>query len=262
MGLITLLSDYGLRDNTVARLKVRVLRRIENIEIVDISHLVEPHNILEAAHILRGVYRDFPKGTIHLVMVGTSPQEGGEYICLKSNGQYFLGTNNGLLTSVLREEKFTGARSLDIRGINPDDEKEILAAAAAHLSDGGKMDVLGPALSSVKRLKEQVPGVNEHAISGNVVYVDRFGTCMTNISKAMFTNHVGVRKFSVELSRGRSMKKIYDRIADVPQGKLAALWNEEGMLAIAIGKSGGEHIRGSDELLGMKVHDWVRIDMV
>ncbi|MGB1736416.1 MAG: SAM-dependent chlorinase/fluorinase, partial [Schleiferiaceae bacterium] len=49
MGLITLLSDYGLRDNTVARLKVRVLRRIENIEIVDISHLVEPHNILEAA---------------------------------------------------------------------------------------------------------------------------------------------------------------------------------------------------------------------
>ena len=124
------------------------------------------------------------------------------------------------------------------------------------------MDVLGPVLSSVKRLKEQVPGVNEHAISGNVVYVDRFGTCMTNISKAMFTNHVGVRKFSVELSRGRSMKKIYDRIADVPQGKLAALWNEEGMLAIAIGKSGGEHIRGSDELLGMKVHDWVRIDMV
>ena len=121
MGLITLLSDYGLRDNTVARLKVRVLRRIENIEIVDISHLVEPHNILEAAHILRGVYKDFPKGTIHLVMVGTSPQEGGEYICLKSNGQYFLGTNNGLLTSVLREEKFTGARSLDIRGINPDD---------------------------------------------------------------------------------------------------------------------------------------------
>jgi S-adenosyl-L-methionine hydrolase (adenosine-forming) len=261
MGLITLLSDYGLRDNTVARLKVRVLRRIKKTEIVDISHLVEPHNILEAAHILRGVYKDFPKGTIHLVMVGSSPQEGGEYICLKSNGQYFLGTNNGLITSVLREEKITGARTLDIRGINSDDEKEILAAAAAHLSDGGKMEVLGPALSSVKRVKEQVPGMSDHAISGNVVYVDRFGTCITNISRAMFTNHAGAREFSVELSRGRSMQRIYDRIADVPQGKLAALWNEEGMLAIAIGKSGGEHIRGSDELLGMKVHDWVRIDI-
>ena len=72
---------------------------------------------------------------------------------------------------------------MDIRGINPDDEKEILATAAAHLSDGGKMDVLGPALSSLKRLKEQVPGVNEHAISGNVVYVDRFGTCIPTLVK-------------------------------------------------------------------------------
>ena len=92
MGIITLISDYGLRDNTVARLKIRLMRRIEEARLLDISHLVEPHNILEAAHMLRGVYRDFPKGTIHCVMIGTSPMEGGEYICLKACGQFFLGT--------------------------------------------------------------------------------------------------------------------------------------------------------------------------
>jgi hypothetical protein len=34
------------------------------------------------------------------------------------------------------------------------------------------------------------------------------------------------------------------------------------MLSIAVGKSGGEHIRGSNELIGMKIHDWVRIDFI
>lgn len=262
MALITLLSDYGLRDNTLARLKVRLLRRIPGATLLDISHGVEPHNIMEGAHLLRGVYKDFPKGTIHCAMIGTSPMEGSDYICLKAFGQYFLGTNNGLLTSVLREEKITGARSLDIRGIDPSDEKELFAAAVAHLSSGGKLDLLGPALTKVKRIKEPMPGVSNYAISGNIVYIDRLGTCATNISKVLFEQHLQSRSFSIELARGRSMKKIFDRIADVPQGKLAAHWNEEGMLSISVGKSGGEHIRGSHELLGMKVHDWVRIDFL
>jgi S-adenosylmethionine hydrolase len=262
MGIITLISDYGLRDNTVARLKIRLMRRIEEARLLDISHLVEPHNILEAAHMLRGVYRDFPKGTIHCVMIGTSPMEGGEYICLKACGQFFLGTNNGLLTSVLKNEKITGARMLDIRGIDPNDEKELFAAAASHLFSGGKIEMLGPAITSVKKVKEPAAGIGDFAISGNVVYIDRMGTCVTNISRESFQNQLKGRTFSVELARNRNMKKIYDRIADVPQGKLAALWNDEGMLSIAVGKSGGEHIRGSNELIGMKIHDWVRIDFI
>ena len=262
MAIITLLSDYGLRDNTVARLKARILRRIEEANLVDISHGVEPHNILEAAHMLRGVFGDFPEGTIHCVMVGTAPQQGSEYICLKARGQYFLGVNNGLLTSVLKDCKITGARKIEINGVGFNDEKEFFAAAAAHLEAGGKLDLLGPALTSVKRVKEPAPGVSDFAISGNVIYVDRWGTCITNITKDLFDRHLQGRTFSVELARNRSMKRIYHSIAEVAQGKLAALWNEEGLLAIAVGKSGGSHIRGSNELIGMKVHDWVRIDFV
>ena len=262
MAIITLLSDYGLRDNTVARLKARILRRIEGTHLVDISHGVEPHNILEASYMLRGVFTDFPKGTIHCVMVGTSPQEGSEYICLKAKGQYFLGVNNGLLTSALKDAKITGARKIEINGVDLTEEKELFAAAAAHLEAGGTLDLLGPPLTSVKKVKEPTPGVSDYAISGNVIYVDRWGTCITNITKALFDQHLQGRTFSVELARNRSMKRIYPRIAEVPQGKLAALWNDEGLLAIAVGKSGGSHIRGSNELIGMKVHDWVRIDFI
>ena len=136
MSIITLTTDYGNKDYFVSSLKAKLISNIDITNIVDISHEISPFNLTEAGYVLEGAFNNFPKGTIHLVMVGSSPQEGGEYICLKSNGQYFLGTNNGLITSVLREEKITGARTLDIRGINSDDEKEILA------DYGGKEDAL------------------------------------------------------------------------------------------------------------------------
>lgn len=262
MSIITFTSDFGLRDTTVARLKARFLQRAPGATHVDISHMVEPHNITEAAFMLRSVYNDFPAGTVHCVFVGARPSSTTEYICLKASGQFFIGTNNGMLTAVLRNAKITGARTLDIRGADPNDEKDLFAAAAGHLVQGGKMDMLGPALKSVKSIKEHMPAVTEFAIRGHVIYIDRFGTCVTNISRELYTNHLDGRRSSVEVARSRSIKKIYDRIAEVPQGDIAALWNEQNMLCIAVGKSGGDHIKGSNELLGMKINDWVRIDFI
>ena len=262
MSIITFTSDFGLRDTTVARLKARFLQRAPGVTLVDVSHQVEPHNITEAAYMVRTMYRDFPAGTVHCVFVGSRPSADTQYICLKADGQYFIGCNNGLLTAALRDGKVTGARSLDIRGADPNDEKDVFAAAAGHLIQGGKMDMLGPLLKSVKSIKEHMPAVSEFAIRGHVIYIDRFGTCVTNISKELFTNHLAGRRASVEVARSRSITKIYDRIAEVPSGNIAALWNEQHVLCVAVGKSGGDHIRGSNELLGMKINDWVRIDFL
>ena len=118
--------------------------------------------------------------------------------------------------------------------------------------------MLGPAITSVKKVKEPAAGIGDFAISGNVVYIDRMGTCVTNISRESFQNQLKGRTFS-GIGPHRNMKKIYDRIADVPQGKLAALWNEEGMLSIAVGERRGTYW-SSIQTTGMKIHDWVRID--
>ena len=262
MTVITFTSDFGLRDTTVARVKARFMRRVKDPLMVDVSHLVEPHNITEAAFMLRRVYQDFPPGTIHCVFVGAGTQENKEYICLKANGHYFLGVNNGILTSVLNGAKITGARVLDIRGVDTTDEKDLFAAAAGHLSMQGKLEVLGPPLKSVKRIKENAPATSDYAVRGHVIYIDHFGTCVTNISKELLNSQLKGRRASVEVARNRSIKAIFDHIAEVPQGDIAALWDQHGMLCIAVGKSGGDHIKGSNELLGMKIHDWVRIDFV
>jgi len=218
--------------------------------------------VLQAAFLLKRSYAAFPPGSIHIMYVGSAPREGLEYICMKADGQFFLAPNNGILASVLEQAKIVAARILDIRGIDPMDVHGLFASAAAHLSEGGKVDLLGPSLTKIKKLKTSAPLVDEYAIRGNVVYIDHHGTCITNISRTLFEAHQKGRRASVETSRNRSIAKIYERIGEVPQGKIAGVWDAHGMLCVAVGKSGGEHIKGSNELLGLNINDWVRIDFV
>ena len=137
-------------------------------------------------------------------MVGTSPQEGSEYICLKAKGQYFLGVNNGLLTSALKDAKITGARKIEINGVDLTEERELFAAAAAHLVAGGTLDRLGPLTS--EKVKTGTWG-DDYAISGNVImWIAE--TCITNITKVLFDQLSRGAHYD-KLARNRAWKRIY-----------------------------------------------------
>ncbi|MEY2963272.1 MAG: hypothetical protein RL754_533 [Bacteroidota bacterium] len=262
MALITATSDFGRKDATLAELKAQCYSRINDLNWVDISHEIEPHNIWQSAFVLRRVYKDFPAGTVHMMFVGAAPREGIEYLVIKADGQFFIAPNNGVLAYVLRDAKIAAARSIVIPNIDLDQHFALFAAAASHLIGGGKIDLLGPPLNSIVKIKEGAPAPSERSIQGAIVYVDHYGTCITNITKALFNSHLQGRRFSVELPRTKSIGRIYDRLGDVPQGTLAAYWDRHGHLSVLIGKSGGSHLKGSNELLGLKVNDWVRIDFV
>ena len=45
--------------------------------------------------------------------------------------------------------------------------------------------MLGPAITSVKKVKEPAAGIGDFAISGNVVYIDRMGTCNEYFSREL-----------------------------------------------------------------------------
>ena len=262
MAVITATSDFGPKDATLAKAKAHFIRRVKELHWVDISHEVEPHNIQQASFLLKRAFTSFPPGTVHVVFVGSGPQQGLTYVCVKANKQYFIAANNGVLPSLLADAKITDARALDIRGVDPNDVFALYSTAAAHLTEGGKLELLGPVVQRIKRIKEHEPMVEEQMIRGSVVYIDHYGTCITNITKSMFDAQLRGRKPSVETPRNRSIGRFYDRIGDVPPGKLAAVWDEHQHLCIVVGKSGGEHVKGSNELLGMKVHDWVRMDFI
>ena len=93
MSIITLTTDLGTKDSYLATVKGSIYSQLEDVKIVDISNHIQPFNIYEAAYILRNCYRDFPKGTIHIVSVNEELEIDTEYIGVLSYGHYFFGTD-------------------------------------------------------------------------------------------------------------------------------------------------------------------------
>ena len=69
MSIITLTTDYGLKDHFVGALKGKILSEYPKAQIIDISHDIDPFNTVEASYIIGAAYASFPKGTVHLIGV-------------------------------------------------------------------------------------------------------------------------------------------------------------------------------------------------
>src|SRR3954466_3213334 len=101
MAVITFTSDFGWRDHYVAAVKARVLAFNQNIRIIDITHEIEPHNIIQTSYILKNVFRDFPIGTVHLVGVNSwDNRDETKLIALRLEEHYFVGFVNGLFSLI------------------------------------------------------------------------------------------------------------------------------------------------------------------
>jgi len=108
MAIITLTTDFGLKDHFVGVLKGSIYSTFADAKIVDISHDITPFNIHECAYILANSYHNFPKGTIHVVGVDSEATPENKHIAVLVDGHYFISANTGvigLITSEMKPEK-------------------------------------------------------------------------------------------------------------------------------------------------------------
>jgi S-adenosylmethionine hydrolase len=74
MSIITLTTDFGIKDHFTANIKGAILSELPEANIIDISHQISPFNILEAAYIIQNSYKSFPTNTIHIIGVDSRKQ--------------------------------------------------------------------------------------------------------------------------------------------------------------------------------------------
>ena len=147
--IIALLTDFGTKDYFAAALKASILRINPGVSIVDITHEISKHSILEGSFTLAACYRDFPENTIFLTVV--DPGVGGERkaILVKTEKYYFLAPDNGILTAVLDEEPNFQAVCIENRELmnarisQTFHGRDIFAPAAAWLSKGKQLSDFG-----------------------------------------------------------------------------------------------------------------------
>ena len=267
MAVITITSDYGLKDHYVAALKGALHRELENPVIVDVTHQIQAFNITEAAFILRSAFSHFPNGSVHIICVDEEALDDRSHLVMKLNGHLFLASNNGVLSMINPDVKPDLLVEVDLRNA-PEltSARDIFARVAGHLARGGKPELLGRVVTEFKTASLPNPAVKEDGkfIIGTVIYIDRYGNLVTNLTKKLVQEVGKGRQARVVLTKGRKpITKILNHYYEEnEEGKAIALYNAAGHIEIAIFKSGTDTYGGANDLLGMRINDHINLEFV
>ncbi|MFV5685116.1 SAM hydrolase/SAM-dependent halogenase family protein [Flavobacterium sp. GB2R13] len=272
MSIITLTTDYGLKDHFVGALKGKILSEYSEASIIDISHDIDPFNTVEASYIIGASYASFPKGTVHLIGVDMESNKENQHIVMQWNDHYFIAADNGILSML--SQKIVPQKMVVInihdRLHNEATDLDVFVKVACHIAKGGLMNVIGKEINSIKQVTDlqATIAVDGNSLKGHVIYIDHFGNVVTNITKKYFIEVAKGRPYEIVL-KTKNIKTIlpnYSAIASSDkypikyyEGEKLAIFNEAGFLEIAIFRSNPSKVGSANSLLGLNYRDIINI---
>ncbi|MQP53648.1 MULTISPECIES: S-adenosyl-l-methionine hydroxide adenosyltransferase family protein [unclassified Flavobacterium] len=272
MSIITLITDFGYKDYFVGALKGKILSEQKEAVIVDISHEIDLFNTLEASYCIEAAYSNFPKGTIHIIGVDSERVGDTQHIAMQWDDHYFICADNGILNTLIQKkipQKIVAITIHDRLNTNVSD-MDVFAAVACHIARGGLLNVIGKEIPSLKSVSVLTSSVSDDLseIKGQIVYIDSFGNCVTNISHKQFNDTSRGRKFEIEI-KNKKLSRLHKSYSDFPvsdtkqlkdlEGDFLALFNENGYLEIAIYKSNPKTVGSASTLLGLHFRDTISV---
>ncbi len=272
MAIITLTSDFGLKDHHVASMKGAILSEIPDANIIDISHNISPFNLIETSYIVKNAIKNFPKDTINVIAVDAEYSIKNKLIVAKINNKYFVTADNGILSFMISETN--NPRFFEININNETDNYSIktLINTACHIARGGTMSVIGKPISNIKEQKSAEPSITEDGkkVIGAVIYIDNYGNVITNITRDFFTLAKGNSKSFEIIARNNKWKTIFNKYNEIENfetnntnirdGQKLALFNSSGFLELAIYRSNLKTVGGASTLFGLNYHDTITIN--
>ena len=269
MQIVTLTSDTGLQDYYVAAMKGAILNQMHQTTIIDISHQIRPFDVANAAFQLRCCYRDFPKGTIHIIGVDSEPILSGDRASFPTimlfSGQFFISNDNGFFGCFLDEEQpdelFQFTDILNHPEMVKFPTKNCFIPLAKRIAAGESIGSFANPTTAYKRAFMQKPVIEHLIIRGNVIHIDGYGNLITNISRSDFDRFGEKTPFTIKyLNKEYYIDEINETYNNVTMGERVALFNSSELLEIAINRGANGSTRGANKLFGMRQGDPVHIE--
>jgi S-adenosylmethionine hydrolase len=224
--IFTLLTDFGTADGYVGEMKGVILARVPEATLVDITHDIPPQDVEAARLTLARVWRRFPPGTVHLVVVDPGVGTERAALAVSSDERFLVGPDNGVLSPALL---VAGARTVALE-VPPTAApsfhgRDVFAPAAASLALGAELRLLGQTVAAPRIRRTPEPQrTGDGGLLGEVICIDRFGDAVTNL--------VGIRGGFVEAA-GLSLplRRTYGEVAP---GAPLAIVGSSGLIEIAV----------------------------
>jgi S-adenosylmethionine hydrolase len=238
-GLVTLTTDFGLREPFVGIMKGVMLAHAAQLKFIDMAHDVSAFQPVEAGFWLAGALRYFPAGTLHMAVVDPGVGTQRALLVALANEQALLAPDNGLLAPLAARKKIDRIIRIDNTqlvqyGVSDVSAtfhgRDVFAPLAAAIASGrcepadlgSEVDTID--LSGWPATAQRADG----GISGVIVAVDRFGNLISNISAAQVvalvnpTVHIGGMRLPLRRTYG-----------DAPPGEYLGLINSFEVLEVA-----------------------------
>lgn len=187
--IISLLSDFGLKDPYVAEMKAVILSICREASIIDISHEIEKFNIRMGAFILAQAARYFPEGTIHVAVVDPGVGTTRKPIIVETKRSLYVGPDNGLLILAAQNDgikciyEIANRKYMLKRVSKTFHGRDIFSPAAAYLAKGVAPSKFGPIIENPIKPSFSSPEIRKETIVGEIIHIDGFGNLITNISR-------------------------------------------------------------------------------
>ena len=252
MSLIGLITDWQQSDYYLGALKGTVYSKVPDAKIIDISHTISPHNIFQAAFVLKSCFTSFPEGTIFIVGVNSYANGPNGYLCIQFQNRYIFTSDNGFF-SLFSEDTYEKAIKLESK-TTTFPEKDIFAVQACRLLENESLDDLGTIAENLVTNMNFYPMLEKNVITGMVMYIDNFGNAITNVSKSIFEKIGKDRSFNILPGNNEfKIKTISEGYDNEDEGELIALFNSLDLLEIVNIKS------SASKLIKLEVKTNIRI---
>ena len=244
MAIISLMTDFGLKDGNVGVMKGVIWNICPEVQIADLSHLIGAQNIREAALILARSAPYFPKGTIHVVVVDPGVGTERRAMAARLGDSFYVGPDNGIVTLLLER---VAAENQPCQYVRLDNAKyhlqnvshvfhgrDIFSPAAAHLACGVPLASLGTAFSDPVTIDLPKPVRTEQGLRGEVIHIDHFGNIASNIRVEDLAEALP-RKQQIAVRIGRTeIIGLVDTFGERPLGEVIALLGSTGNLIVSV----------------------------
>jgi S-adenosylmethionine hydrolase len=238
--MITLTTDFGLKDPYVAEMKAVILGICPNAVIVDITHEIAKFNIRMGAYVLASAVPYFPEGAIHVAVVDPGVGTRRRPIVIQTKQSFFVGPDNGLLVlaaekqGIMRIHELTNPRFMLPKVSHTFHGRDIFAPAAAHLMSGVKPEEFGPKIRKPVQPEFAKVAQRNGVLVGEVLHVDGFGNIITNINAKEMARSRLKDAVSVELPSCKLKLKLCEAYGETKPREPLALIGSHGFLEIAL----------------------------
>ncbi len=241
---IALMSDFGNQDHYVGVMKGVIASIAPRAPLIDLTHEVPPQSISAGALLLREAWRYFPRRTVFLAVVDPGVGTTRRAVAVETvAGARFVGPDNGLLWLAVEQAGFKRAVELSSpryrldKVSNTFHGRDVFAPAAAHIWRGVPLEDFGQPVSQLVRTELRAVERSHSRLRGEVLYVDRFGNLITNISRAefdQFASHFSGKELWTTIENKIARVPIRRTYAEAGEGEVVALFGSLEMLEVAV----------------------------